>query len=286
MEQNNFEKVHRDVQTTLVCNISKSYEKEISKRSRFFVFQKYINRSTPKLHQLSIEIASKKYIKTTSIFYPPKSSRKKYKEIQPFFAQQNYVEKSTSKRCWFFTHQNYVKQSTSKRSRFFAHLNYVQRSTSKHLHGRSELDFSPIEITPNKLRRNVVDFSPIKIASTKYVKMMWAFADIFFLMYRRNIDIKSKLIQCGVSARQILCRLRNRFFLTVEFSICYNYLCLCWFLRNSPLLFYTYYWQIYWHRISWKLTLRILLDKKGHKMTSGMWSRDVCWNFFTMFAVS
>ena len=31
-------------------------------------------------------------------------------------------------------------------------------------------------------------------------------------------------------------------------------------IRNSRFLFYTYYWQISWHGISWKLTFRILLD--------------------------
>ena len=39
-------------------------------------------------------------------------------------------------------------------------------------------------------------------------------------------------------------------------------------MRNSQLFFYTYYFQILWHGISWKLTLRIPLQKWGHKMAS------------------
>ena len=39
-------------------------------------------------------------------------------------------------------------------------------------------------------------------------------------------------------------------------------------MRNSQLFFYTYYFQIFWHGISWKLTLRITLQKWSHKMTS------------------
>ena len=61
MERNYFEKVRRNEnQTTLVYDISKTYQKEISLRSRFFVFEKHIKIISPKLHQISIEIASKK----------------------------------------------------------------------------------------------------------------------------------------------------------------------------------------------------------------------------------
>ena len=64
MEQNYFEKVHRnkitserDVQATLVFNISKTYQKEISKQPPLFDIQKHMKISTPLLHQFFIEIA-------------------------------------------------------------------------------------------------------------------------------------------------------------------------------------------------------------------------------------
>ena len=43
---------------------------------------------------------------------------------------------------------------------------------------------------------------------------------------------------------------------------------------SSHLLFYLYYWEISWHGISWKHTLRMLLDKRGHKLMSWIDSSD------------
>ena len=61
MERNYIEKVHqndikskRDIQTTLIFNISKTYKKEISKRPQYFALQNHIKICTPKLHQFSI----------------------------------------------------------------------------------------------------------------------------------------------------------------------------------------------------------------------------------------
>ena len=107
-------KVHWDVQTTLAFDISKSYEKEISKQPRCFVFQKHINRSTSRLYHFSIEIAKKNSLKQ-----------------RQFFVHRNYVEKGISKKCWFSAHWNYVKQSPLKRPRLFAHLKLHRKSTSK-----------------------------------------------------------------------------------------------------------------------------------------------------------
>ena len=36
-------------------------------------------------------------------------------------------------------------------------------------------------------------------------------------------------------------------------------------MHNSRFLFYTYYWQISWHDIRWKLSLRVTLDKCWQK---------------------
>ena len=55
----------------------------------------------------------------------------------------------------------------------------------------------------SKLRRkNYVETKSIsltEITSKKYVKTTWKFVEILFLTYRRNIDIKSTLIQHVVS---------------------------------------------------------------------------------------
>ena len=84
-------KYKRDVQATLVFDISKPYQKEISKRRRFFVFQKHIKTSTPKLHQFFIEIPSKKYIKT--IFRLSTLGRKKYIEMTLIFPPSKLCQK-------------------------------------------------------------------------------------------------------------------------------------------------------------------------------------------------
>ena len=55
---------------------------------------------------------------------------------------------------------------------------------------RNVVDFLPIKITSNKARRNTVEFLAIKITSNKFVEKTLKFVDIFFLMYRRNINIE------------------------------------------------------------------------------------------------
>ena len=57
MERNYHEKVYqndikykRDIETTLVFNISKTYQKNISKRQQFFPFQNRRKLCTSKLH--------------------------------------------------------------------------------------------------------------------------------------------------------------------------------------------------------------------------------------------
>ena len=63
---------------------------------------------------------------------------------------------------------------------------------------RNNVDFLPIEIMSKKLLRNDVDFSHNEITSKMYVEVTWKFIDIFFLTYRRNIDINSMTVRCGV----------------------------------------------------------------------------------------
>ena len=78
MERNDFEKMHqndftfkRDIHS-LVFDISKTYQKKITKRPQFFASQKQIKISASKLHQFSI----KNYTETTLIFCPVKLGRK------------------------------------------------------------------------------------------------------------------------------------------------------------------------------------------------------------------
>ena len=53
VHQNNI-KSKSVIQTTLVFNISETYQKEISKRHQFFAFQDQIKICAPKLHHFSI----------------------------------------------------------------------------------------------------------------------------------------------------------------------------------------------------------------------------------------
>ena len=98
-------KSKKDSQTTLVFNLSKTYQKEISNRLQFFALQNnikmrsYISFSS-KLHQKirqnnvdfpSIEIRS---IYETSKFRSSKLRRTEYVEKRRFFAYQNCIEES------------------------------------------------------------------------------------------------------------------------------------------------------------------------------------------------
>ena len=67
-------------------------------------------------------------------------------------------------------------KKASQKTLFFVSRNYIKQSTSKQRH-----------------------FLPIEIISRKYVKITWKFINIFFLTYRRNIDIESTSIRHGVS---------------------------------------------------------------------------------------
>ena len=61
------------------------------------------------------------------------------------------------------------------------------------------------------------------------------------------------------------------------------------FLRNHPrmckpwLVFGTYYLQSSWYDISWKFTLRILLDKSGLYVASWMRSDVFFWKYFLVY---
>ena len=90
-----------NTETTLVFDISKTYQKEISQWPRFFVSQKHIELSTLKLHQFSIEIASKNTLKQ-----------------RRFFTHWSYIKKST-----------YVKISRRNFSIFsFRHIGIISTS--------------------------------------------------------------------------------------------------------------------------------------------------------------
>ena len=121
VERNYFEKVHRnkilskrDFQTTLVFDISKTYQKEISKPPWFSVFQNYIKISTSRLRQFYVKIASKK-------------KQKKNSRTTLIFRQSKLGQKNKLKQCWVFTHRIYVEESTSKRFKFFTHQKYLEK---------------------------------------------------------------------------------------------------------------------------------------------------------------
>ena len=92
MEQNYFEKVHQnniksssDIQTTLVFNISKTYQKEIS--TTIFCLSKYHQNKRAQVTSVVLKITPKQLL---------------------FFVHRNQVEKSTSKRRRYFTYRYYL----------------------------------------------------------------------------------------------------------------------------------------------------------------------------------
>ena len=143
----------RDIQTIFSFNKQKTYQKEISKRSPILVFQKHIMKSMSELWQFSIH--------------------------QP---------------CIEIVHWKDVDIPSIKITSKEVHRNDVEflsiEITSRKVHWNN-VNFSLINIASNKIRRNYVDFSPIDITWKKCVEMTWKFVDIFFLTYRRNININS-----------------------------------------------------------------------------------------------
>ena len=105
----------RDAQRIFIFNKSKTFQKEISKGPRFFVFQKHIKISTLKLCRFSVH------------WY----CIKKVNQSDVFFIDWNYFEKSTSNWRRFFAHWNYVRACWLKWIWFFLNKNYVKESTSK-----------------------------------------------------------------------------------------------------------------------------------------------------------
>ena len=97
----------------------KTYQKEISKRAPFFVFQKRIKISMLQLHQISIHQNRIKNAKQGTM------------KLRRFFNYRNYIEESTSKRRHFFGYQNYLEKSMSKQRRFSIHQNYIKESMPK-----------------------------------------------------------------------------------------------------------------------------------------------------------
>ena len=146
--------LQRTFKKTLVFNISKTYEKDISKQPQFFAFQSYI--------KICAQVTSVFHLSCT--INTPKQCR--------FFVHGNQVEKITSKRHWSFVYRNYAKQSMSKRRRFFADRNYRKKVRW------SDVDFLPIEITSKKWRGNLSIFSFWRI-------------DIISTSNRRRFDVLS-----------------------------------------------------------------------------------------------
>ena len=91
----------RDVQTTLIFDTSKTYQKRYKKDHDFLSF-KNIKTSTTCFNFSSIEIALKKYIETMSIFRPSKLGWEMYVETTSKFHPSNlrwtkYVEMTSKK---------------------------------------------------------------------------------------------------------------------------------------------------------------------------------------------
>ena len=130
LERNYFQKVHRnkntskrDVQTTLIFDVSKTYQKRYetdhdvlsfktfkintSKLLQFFIHRNFME----KIHQNKVDFWS----------IEKGTSRQHW-----LFAYRNYVGKSTSKRCRFFTHRN-SEEGMWKRRRFFSHQNIIEK---------------------------------------------------------------------------------------------------------------------------------------------------------------
>ena len=107
----------------------------------------------------------------TSIFHPSKLRRRRYIEKTAIFGLSILHQKKYVETTWIFRKSKLRWKVTSKYLLVFAHWYYVEQSTSK--------------------RR---DFFPIEITSKKYVEATCKYVDIFFLTYRRNIDMESMLI--------------------------------------------------------------------------------------------
>ena len=107
VEQKNFEKVHRDVQTTLVFVISKSLKNRYQNDHDFLSFK-----------NITIET------RRGCISFPLKFDLKNTSNQSQFFAHRNYVEQSTSKHLhgrsdldfvrWFFIDFSSIKISLKK----------------------------------------------------------------------------------------------------------------------------------------------------------------------------
>ena len=118
MERNYLEKVHqndikskRDIQTTLVFNISKTYQKEILKQPQLFTFKNHIKICVTSVFHLNF---NKKFTETRLIFCPAKSGRKKYIKTTLIFRSSklrriNYVEATS-----IFCSPKLHRKSTSK----------------------------------------------------------------------------------------------------------------------------------------------------------------------------
>ena len=89
-----------------------------------------------------------------------------------------------------------IKTASKKVSRNNVDIS-TREITSKKVCGNN-VDFSTSEITSKKVRGNNMDFSTSEITLKKYVEVTWKFVEIWSSMYRRNIDVESTLIRCGV----------------------------------------------------------------------------------------
>ena len=163
-----------------------SSQKGTFKQLWFLIYQKLIKKRYQNDHNFLLFKIISKYTRPSYISFPSK------------LHQEN-----TPKQRWIFVYRNQFEKVASKWRRYFDHWSYVKHVV-KHGHWsyvkvcQNDVDFWHIEITSNKVRQNNVDFAPIEITSKKYVEMIWKSIDMFFSMYRRNIDIESVSIRLGV----------------------------------------------------------------------------------------
>ena len=109
MEQKNFEKVHRDVQTTLVFDISKSLKNRNQNDHDFLSFK-----------NITIET------RRVCISFPLKFDLKNTSNQSQFFAHRNYVEQSTSKHLHGRSDLDFVR-------RFFIDFSSIKISLKKNV---------------------------------------------------------------------------------------------------------------------------------------------------------
>ena len=198
MEQNYFEKVHQnniksssDIQTTLVFNISKTYQKEIS--TTIFCLSKYHQNKRAQVTSVVYLNSIKKYTKTTIIFRPSKSGRKKYIETTSIFHLSilppiKYVETASSF-CSLKLHWRKSVETTS----IFCPLKLHQTSTLKRRENSSIFSIRRIDVilTSNRRRIDVISTSCARWETFPKLLLLFVFAsDHFKWIFSLKVSVK------------------------------------------------------------------------------------------------